>query len=160
MVNAGTPVVQLLSTGQKEIEASLPQELYLQRSRFGKITASIHGRTYSLRLRNIVPVADNNQLFRAVFLIANADANASEGMNANVAIHLNDGTEQQGYVLPPHAILEKDGQTYVWVVGKDNRVHRHAVTTSGMDADGNVIISSGISRHRSSLSIPAHQPIR
>ena len=145
MVNAGTPVVQILSTGQKEIEASLPQELYLQRNHFGRITASIHGHIYPLRLRDIVPDADNNQLFRAVFLIMEADANVSEGMNANVVIHLNDDIGQQGYVLPPHAILEKGGQDYVWIVGKDSCVHRHAITTHGMDADGNIIVTSGIS---------------
>lgn len=143
MVDAGTPVVQILATGQKEIEVSLPQDLYLQRSRFGRVTAAINGRTYSLRLRNIVPDADNNQLFRAVFLIGGGEA-VSEGMNASVTIRLNNASTQLGLSLPPHAIAEKDGQSYVWIVGKDNMVHRRNITTNGLDAYGNVVVIGGI----------------
>lgn len=143
MVNAGTPVVQILATGQKEIEASLPEDLYMQRSHFGRVTATVNGRSYTLRLRNIVPDADNNQLFRAVFLIGGGEA-VSEGMNASVTIHLTNSNAPQGLSLPPHAIAEKNGQSYVWIVDNDNIVRRRNIATNGMDADGNVIVTGGI----------------
>jgi RND family efflux transporter MFP subunit len=146
MVNAGTPVFEILSSGQKEIEVDMPQNLYLQHHRFNSFYAFVNGHSYPLYLRDIIPDADNNQLFKAQFLILGNSTELIDGMNADVRIGLSDPQRSGLLSLPEHAVFQKEGTTYVWVLGNDGRVNQTEVVTGGLDADGNVIIKAGLSR--------------
>ena len=144
MVNAGTPVFSILSQGQKEIEVSLPQSAYLQRRNFRGYHAVINGRSYVLSLRNIVPDADNVQLFKAIFLLTGAGSEVSDGMSANVLISTVNSWNAGKLSLPEHCLFQKGGQSYVWLVGKDGRVRSQQVSIVEVGTDGNAVVSGSI----------------
>lgn len=155
MVNAGTPVFVLISQGQMEIEANVPAWLYLKRDKMSGLSCKLNGATYPLTLRSISPKADNNQLYRAVFTIGQAGREITSGMNADVLITLSDATKPEGFSLPMNAVFEEQGKAYVWVVEK-HTVHRREVTASTADAQGNIVISSGLNGGESIVRAGVH----
>ena len=141
MVGAGTPVVTLLDLHRMEVEISLPQNIYSQRDRFGRIYCTAAGRQYELHCRSIIPKADNNQLYTATFSV---DGQLTAGQTVDVVISLKGEGAAGQYTVPLHAVFENDGKSYVWIVSKDSTVGRREVTTVGTDAEGHLIINSGL----------------
>lgn len=144
MVNAGTPVFNILYTGGMQVEVSIPTSVYLQRGNLKGAYCSINGHSYTARLISIVPKADNTQLYKATFAIDKAGQDVVSGMNANVQLDINSGQERAGLSLPVNAVFEDGGKSYVWVVGKDSTVSRQEISIRGAGDDGSVIVSSGL----------------
>ena len=142
MVNAGTPVFTLLDVRRLEVEVSLPQSVYMMRSRFYHVYCTANGHDYPLTLLSIIPKADNNQLYTARFAVG---GNLTAGQNVNVVIHVGKGAHGSNCSLPMHAVFEDGGKSYVWVVNADSTVVRREVTLEGTDDNGYVVITSGLS---------------
>lgn len=144
MVNAGTPVFNILYTGGMEVEVNIPTNIYLQRSNFKATYCSLNGHSYQARLLSIVPKADNTQLYKATFAIEGATDDVVSGMNANVSIDINGEGRQVGMTVPAKAVFENNGKSYVWVVAKDSTVNRQEVSLGGAAENGHVLITSGL----------------
>lgn len=149
MVNAGTPVFNIIYTQGLQVEVNIPTSTYLQRGSFKGSYADINGQHYALRLISIVPKADNTQLYKATFALEGASKSeklkdVASGMNADVTIDIDGGNVQAALSLPLHAVFERDGKSYVWVVGKDSTVTQRPITVGNADEQGNITIVSGL----------------
>ena len=144
MVNAGTPVFNILYTNGLQVETNIPASIYLQRSDIKGAYCQIKGHSYAARLVSIVPKADNTQLYKATFAIEGAGQDVTAGMNADVRLDIDGGQEQEGLSLPVNAVFENGGKSYVWVVGKDSTVTQTEVSIRGAGDDGSIVISSGL----------------
>lgn len=145
MVNAGTPVFNILYTGGMQVEVNIPTSVYLQRGSIKGASCNVGGHSYAARLVSIVPKADNTQLYKATFAIEGAGQDVVSGMNANVQLDIDSGREKAGLSLPVNAVFEDSGKSYVWVVGKDSMVNRREISIRGAGDDGNVRVCAGLS---------------
>lgn len=149
MVDAGTPVVNLVDVHRLEVETELPAGIYLQRARFGRITCRPpfdSGAELPAQIVSITPKADGNQLYRMKLAFEGTpDPRLSAGMNIGVSLRIGGGdTTGQAFSLPLHAVTWQQGKTYVWVLQADSTVSRRPVVCSGMDGTGAAVITSGL----------------
>lgn len=150
MVDAGTPVYELMDAGRLEVTVDLPVGAYADRSRF----TGFRGRSalnptepIELEMMSLTPRADNNQLFRLKLAIKEpgAASRITPGMNLSVDITMD--SPQQGSArmarIPLSAIFDHEGQTYVWAFNpSDSTISRTAVATAGSaGADGTILVS-------------------
>lgn len=148
MVDAGTPVFEIINTSNLEVEVSLPVAIMQQEQRFRSIYATSQSTAdsrYALNIKSIVPKADANQLYTMRLTFADKPRDISAGMNVDVHIDIL-SEDSTLYSLPLHSVFEHDGTEYVWVVDKQNTIHAHPVTVKGIDAHGNALITSGIDK--------------
>lgn len=141
MVDAGTPVFTLLDTHRMEVEVSLPVSVCEMRSRFGSISCTCGGQTYPLQLINILPKADSHQLHTARFAIS---GNPTAGLNVDVTIPIAATSKAGRYTIPPQAVFEDGGKPCVWVVSNHHTVNRREVAIGGVDDEGHLVITSGL----------------
>ena len=67
MVDAGTPVIELMDNSSLEAIVDLPVKLYSQRNSFSTFAgeSSLNpGQLFPLNMLSLTPIADNNQLYR------------------------------------------------------------------------------------------------
>ena len=108
MVDAGTPVINLLDVHRIEVETELPADVYLLRSRFGKITSQAT-EEMPMQVVSITPKADGNQLYQLKLAFdGKPDTRLSAGMNIGITIHI-EGTDSLGstFCLPLHAVIRQ-----------------------------------------------------
>ena len=63
----------------------------------------------------------------------------------DVYIEMSGDDSSNGLTIPPHAVFEADGKSYVWVVGQDDVVKQRAVTLGTVSTEGEVFVTSGLS---------------
>lgn len=149
MVDAGTPVINLLDVHRMEVETELPADVYLLRSHFGEITSLAsfaNAEEMPMQVISITPKADGNQLYQMKLAFeGKPDMRLSAGMNIGITIRIN-GTDSIGnaFSLPLHAVVRQQEETYVWVMEADSTVSRRKVVCSGTDGTGAAIISAGL----------------
>ena len=142
MVGAGTPVVTLLDVRRMEVEISIPKSVYQQRAQFGSIHCTADGQQYPLHLINIVPKANNSQLYTARLSL---DSKLTAGQSVDVVINLTSSpSASEQLTLPLSAIFESEGKNCVWVVGQDSTVTAKTVTVAGTDANGRAVVTAGL----------------
>ena len=149
MVDAGTPVINLLDVHRIEVETELPVDVYLLRSRFGRITSQAtfgNAEEIPMQVVSITPKADGNQLYQLKLAFGGKpDTRLSAGMNIGITIHIN-GADSIGntFTLPLHAVVRQQEETYVWVMDTDSTVSKRKVVCTGIDGTGAAIISAGL----------------
>ena len=156
MVNAGTPVFNILYTSGMQVETNIPASIYLQRSSIKGAYCQIGGHSYAARLISIVPKADNTQLYKATFAIEGAGKDVVSGMNADVRLDINGNGLHQGFSLPVNAVFEDGGKSYVWVIDKDSTVNRQEISIRGAGDDGSVIVNSGLNGNETIVRAGVH----
>lgn len=149
MVDAGTPVINLLDVHRLEVETELPAEVYLQRSHFAGISCQPpfdSSAQWPMKLVSISPKADGNQLYRMKLAFEHTpDARLSAGMNIGITLRIAGNGQHEGHFgLPLHAVMHQAEDTYVWVLQPDSTVKRRNVMCSGLDETGNAVITSGL----------------
>jgi RND family efflux transporter MFP subunit len=150
MVNAGSPVVELMDNSSLEINVDLPAEAYLQRDKFLSYEATANGATYAVKLLSITPKADNNQLYSMRLSVpAEAQKHLTAGMNVDITINRSDNEVTDNasatYVLPLRSVFyDKDNKPCVWVLGADSTVVATPVALGNTVGKGNVEIKSGL----------------
>ena len=142
MVNAGTPVMDLVDTRSMEVEVNIPAEVYCRLGNSTKAYCIAAGKRYELHKTGVVEKADANQLFMVKYAV---DGRLSPGVNVNVYIEIGGDETVKGLSIPAHAIFEDGGKTYVWVVEEGDIVKRHAIITNSVDSEGMAVVKSGIS---------------
>jgi len=148
MVDAGTPVITLIDNGRMEVIADIPASDYVNRahiSRFACRSPFVAGEEIPMRLMSIVPKADGNQLYemRLAFAVQ-PDRRISAGMNIEVRMNLRTKADDGKISVPQHAIFEREGKSYVWVVSGGNTVVSREVTCSAIDGDGHALVMQGL----------------
>lgn len=149
MVQAGSPIVNLLDVARIEVDVDIPASLYMQREKFSGFTCSSSlepAVRYPLTLISINQKASSTQLYKMVLSLPNSEASKlTAGMNVAVDIALTEGgTDSHGFTLPINSIFNEDGKNYVWVLGNDSTVNKREVTLEGMNSAGKAIITNGI----------------
>ena len=148
MVDAGTPVVDLLDVRRMEVAVSLPAEVYRQRGQIGDITCRFPGKgdeAVPMQLLGIAPKADGNQLYRMRLAFRNSLPYQLEaGTNVEVELSLAGDSLAGRFTLPQHCVFQSEGQAYVWVLAADSTVHKTAVALQGLDGEGRAVITSGL----------------
>lgn len=147
MVDAGTPVFEIMDNSILEVIVDLPVNEYQRRDKFQSFSAILpDGHTIPLNLLSLTPRADNNQLYKLkLSLPASASAKLTPGMNINVAI-MTAGDCNQAVSIPSRAIFEANGQQKVWVLSPaDSTIHATTVTTDGsINRDGTATVLTGL----------------
>ena len=142
MVSAGLPIMDLIDTRSLEVEVNIPETVYGLLGNSTEAYCIAAGKRYTLHKKSVLTKADANQLFTVKYAI---DGRLSAGVTVDVFIELGGDATVSGLSIPAHAIFEDNGKPYVWVVGEDDVVKRHAVVLNGVDAEGMAVVSGGIS---------------
>jgi RND family efflux transporter MFP subunit len=152
MVNAGTPVVELMDNSSLEVTVDLPAEAYNKREDFISYTINTaEGEVCKSNLLSITPKADNNQLYSMRLSIpAEAKSKLTPGMNVEVIIERGHGdkveNDNMAYTLPIRSIFyDNDRKPCVWVIGADSVVKAAHVTVGDIVGKSNIAITSGLS---------------
>lgn len=149
MVDAGTPVINLLDMHSMEVETELPAEVYQLRSHFQRITCelpSAKGEDIPMKILSITPKADSNQLYQLRLTFQKeTDSHLSAGMNISVHIHIAaTDSLRTSFTLPLHALIQSQEETYVWVMNTDSTVSKRKVNCSEIDEKGRAVITAGL----------------
>lgn len=149
MVQAGSPIVNLLDVAKIEVDVDIPASLYMQREKFSGFTCSSSLEptvSYPLTLISINQKASSTQLYKMILSLPNSQSSKlTAGMNVAVDIALTEGgADSNGFILPVNSIFNDNGKNYVWVLGNDSTVNKREITMEGMNTTGKAIITSGI----------------
>lgn len=147
MVDAGTPVIELLDNSGMVAVVDLPVKLYSERQSFSAFygeSSLASGKLFPLEMLSLTPVADNNQLYK-LRLSLPSSAVITPGMNITVHIYRENDTSSI-VTVPLSSVFEDRDEYYVWVVNSDDSsVKARKVTVSGTGEDGFVKVTSGLS---------------
>ncbi len=148
MVDAGTPVFELMDNSHLEVVVDLPVSEYMQRENFVGFTghtALQPDEAFALNMMSLTPRADNNQLYQLrLSLPAGSGVSLTPGMNMTVDI-TTAGTGERAVVLPAQALFDRDGVSHVWVYDPDSStVKAVAVTATRGVTDDKMLVTSGL----------------
>jgi RND family efflux transporter MFP subunit len=158
VVAAGTPVVRLARSGEREAVVAVPEAL-IERVRTGSATVSLWshaGKTYQASLREFAASADvATRTFQARFTIQDADDGVVIGMTATVTV----GEPASARVarLPISALYSDGRGTSVFVVdAASGSLTLKPVTVAGYDGR-EVLISEGVADGDKVVSLGVHK---
>lgn len=162
MVDAGTPVYELMDNSHLEVVVDLPVSNYMHHPDFISFTGRTPhspGVDIPLSLQSITPKADNNQLYRMKLVMASPAARLTPGMNLSVDI-ASKSTSGEGAQVPLSAVFERDGQTAVWTFNPaDSTIVFTPVTISGTGQGGTVTVTGGLTPGHDIVRAGAHHLI-
>lgn len=159
MVNAGTPVFVIMSTGRMKVEVNLPQSIYQQKDKIQKTTCEVNGKTINLRLESITPKADDTQLYKALFAFEGQNKGITAGMNVSVDIKMKSEVKGGTLTVPLRTIFEDAGKSYVWVIKADSCIKKTEVQVGGLDKNGDAIINKGLNGDETIVRAGVHSLI-
>lgn len=147
MVDAGTPVLTLMTTGGMEVTCDIPASAYGERERFADFycrSTYLGDEQVPLRLVTIIPKADNSQLYRMKLAFAGSlEKPATAGMNVEVTLIMSDD-DKSGMLIPSSALFTKEDKVYVWVIDNDSTVSERQVITDGPLHGNMVRVTEGL----------------
>ena len=156
MVDAGTPVFELMDDSRLEVVVDLPVSEYVNHGKSHTYTGSstlLGDAPINLSFISLTPKADNNQLYQLKLGVTSRDSRLSSGMNIIVSIS-SDGnnavsdsvTTISAMEIPLRSVFEHDGKTCVWTFNPaDSTVKATPVTVTGNGTEGIVTATSGLS---------------
>ncbi len=158
VVTAGTPVVRLARSGEREAVVSVPETL-IENVRNGVATVSLWsnaGKVYPATLREFAAAADTaTRTFQARFTIQNADDGVVIGMTATVTV----GEPASARVarLPISALFSEGRGPSVFVVdAATGGLTLKAVTIAGYDGR-DVLVSAGVDEGDKVVALGVHK---
>lgn len=150
MVDAGTPVFNILDDSSMVISVDIPVALYGNIGNISRIYArpDIESQAIPLQILSVVPKADSNQLFRMKLAFPGTyDNYLSAGMNIDIEFIMNNGVAAAGSksLIPAHSVLHRNDSTFVWVVNEDSLIIKRPVSIENLNPDGMVMVRDGLS---------------
>ncbi len=156
MVDAGTPVFELMDNSRLEVVVDLPLRHYAERGRFERFTAEspLIDEPVALEILSLTPRTDNTQLYRLRLAPQTAVDGLTPGMNVTVRIHCG-GDAGDTVNIPLSALFERNGEQYVWTVNPaDSVISARRVSVEGLPredcvkvsgiSDSDIIVRSGV----------------
>lgn len=161
MVQAGSPIVNLLDVSKIEVEVDIPASLYMQQDKFSGFSCASSlspNVSHPLTLISINQKASSTQLYKMLLsLTDNHSTKLTAGMNVVVNISLTDAQPNTtGFTLPVNSIFSEQEKSYVWVLGNDSTVSRREIKLQGIDTTGKAIITEGIQGNEQIIKAGVH----
>ena len=161
MVDAGTPLFNLLDVSHMEVVADIPAGEYSRHDLFTRFYCKVAGieDEFTMKLSNCSPKADGNQLYQLCLIFTGKpDRRLTAGMNAEVGIVAADGERGAGFAVPLCAVFrDNDGdEPCVWVFGADSTVSKRPVVLRGTDAEGRAVIVEGLTGNEQVVRAGVH----
>lgn len=148
MVDAGTPVIELMDNSRLEVVVDLPVRNYAERESFRTFSGEsplLPGREIPLTPLSLTPKADNTQLYTLRLSPSTPPRELTPGMNMTVRIGC-DGKNEGIVEVPLSAVFSREGRTCVWVINPaDSVIAAREVVTTGTGERGTAEITSGLS---------------
>ncbi len=153
VVAAGQTVLRVAEAGLREVAIEIPESELANRHVGDAAVVTAGGERYEGRLRELSQVADPASRTYAA-RVSFSGERAALGMTAGVRF---DGLSKTPELLIPlSAIYQKEKQTAVWIVGKDNSVTLREVTVAAYRDDG-AVISAGLTPGERIVSAGVHR---
>lgn len=143
MVDAGTPVISLLSSGAARVEVNVPAWVYRHRADIASIHVVGEGIDTPARVMAMIPKADASQLYKAILAVDDTRGLVA-GSNVTVDFSMKSSAATGGVIIPTTAVVSIDGIDKVWVVRDDSTVTARQVSLSPAPVDGCLAVESGI----------------
>lgn len=159
IINAGMPVMRIVSDGAPEMEVHISAHDYVKRAQMEGCSCSIDAfpeSTFPLQLIDISGKANLNQLFTMKLAIDPSPKGElpSPGMAGIVSIKYR--TASAGNVeIPLSAIFGENDRSYVWVVD-NGKVSRRSIVVSNIDRKGRATVSQGLNAGETVVSAGTH----
>ena len=152
MVDAGTPVFELMDDSKLEVIVDLPVSGYISHGKSNRYIGSsalLGDKTIDLKFISLTPKADNNQLYQLKLGVASRVPELTSGMNliVSIASGLSSDSIPSDTMLeiPLRSVFDNDGVTCVWTFNpQDSTVHATPVTITGDGRHGIVSVISGL----------------
>lgn len=149
MVDAGTPVIELMDNSRLEAVVDLPVRNFAASNaadRFYAVSPLEGGKPVELTFLSLTPKADNSQLYTLRLALPANCPGVTPGMNLSVKIVGNGRTDGEGTVsVPLTALFDRGSKTYVWTVNPaDSTLTATEVSTTGTAEQGRAEITSGL----------------
>ncbi|MCQ2227622.1 MAG: efflux RND transporter periplasmic adaptor subunit [Bacteroidales bacterium] len=142
IVGAGMPVISMMSSKTLEVEVNLPATDYIRRNQMKKFTCLfdvLPGQTFDLKLTNMTPKANSNQLYPIRLQLESCE-NVTVGMNTTVCVSMQQDDTKELRV--PTSAVRRDGEkSHVFVFNND-RVQECEVDVRAVKTDGTCIVIS------------------
>lgn len=161
MVQAGSPIVNLLDISKIEVEVDIPASLYMQQDKFSGFSCASSlspNVSYPLTLISINQKASSTQLYKMLLSLTDSHSTKlTAGMNVVVNISLTDAQPDiTGFTLPVNSIFSEQEKSYVWVLGNDSTVSKREIKLQGIDTTGKAIITEGIQGNEQIIKAGVH----
>jgi membrane fusion protein, multidrug efflux system len=158
VVSPGQVVATVAADGEREVLVSIPESRIDELRKAKALQISVWaqpGKRYTGSLRELAPDADSvTRTYSARISVKDADRALLLGMTASVFAPDVEGAT--AIRLPLTAILNKDGQSLVWVVDpQTQQVATQAVTLGGAQNDA-VLIASGLTGGETVVTAGVH----
>ncbi len=156
----GGGVIELLASGELEIEVPVPESYFTQldRSRPAQIRfEAIPGLNFEARIRSVIPRADTMaRTFPVRFPVSRPDRRLGAGMVAQVSLSL--GGTHTAVLVPKDAIVRQGREEFVFLLDPDHTVRRVAIESGvglgawvevrGEVSDQDLVVTRGNERLR------------
>lgn len=142
MASQSQPAFVISSMNTLQIDISVTQADISKFTADQTVNVTIGDETVEGTVRYVPTVTDSkNSLYIIEVLVDNSNGDFNAGMAAEVEV----STEKQDdtITVPKKAVFDEDGQSYVYIVGDDNRAVKTEIT-KGIETDSQVEIISGV----------------
>lgn len=142
MASQSQPAFVISSMNTLQIDISVTQADISKFTADQTVNVTIGDETVEGTVRYVPTVIDSkNSLYIVEVLVDNSNGDFNAGMAAEVEV----STEKQDdtITVPKKAVFDEDGQSYVYIVGDDNRAVKTEIT-KGIETDSQVEIISGV----------------
>lgn len=148
-ISAGTPVVSLISSGQFEIEANLPESdiAKIQLNADADVILDAYGNDeiFKAKVSSIDPaetLVEGVATYKIVLQFDEIDERIKSGMTADITIK---GERKENVIaVPQRSVITRDGNKYVRVLDGVDVIER-PVETGLRGTEGNIEVTEGIS---------------
>lgn len=152
---AGTPMVTIVRSGEREIQINVPENVKLSVGQQAEISFwALPDVTAKGTVREISPIADSiTRTYKVRVAVPHLPAEAKLGMTAKVSFK--DAAAADELVIPATALYQVNGKTQVWLV-RNNRAVLQDVKVAGYVGNnvrlagglnkGDILITAGLSK--------------
>ncbi|WP_232207552.1 efflux RND transporter periplasmic adaptor subunit [Pseudoxanthomonas sp. J35] len=140
VVAAGTELLRLIRDGRLEWRAELPEQQLALVEVGNPVELACQGRTVTGRVRAVSPGVDAQSRTGTLYVDLPEPGPLKAGVYLEGRIVTGNG---QALMLPSEAVVQRDGHSYVFVLGEDQSVQRQRVRT-GLADGGRIEIVEGL----------------
>lgn len=156
MVDAGTPVFEILSQGPIKVELSIPASLYEKRTDIASVSVIYDGKVCKASILNMIPEADATQLYKTTISVA-ADKRLTPGRSVAVQISLRNETGAAPVMyVPASSVFNQEGKSMVWVLNQDSTVSAREVVIGKNPSGDMMMIESGVNAGETVIRAGVH----
>ena len=161
-IGAGTPVYSMINNGKPEVEINIPSSEFYEKDSFESFYCSVDifpNQSFPLELKGITHKANLNQLYTMRFAFTSGDYKTLPTAGMTATVQINKKTNDCDLVMVPMtALFNSDGdKPTVWIYNSQtNTISARIIELTGLQRDGNAIVSSGLTLHEQVVVAGVH----